>query len=287
MKTIVICPGHRPRVPQLFESAPLAALQFLGEPLLAWWLAHLAAQGVREVTVLACDRPAAIRAVAGTGARWGLRVRFETELRELTPAEARQRYRQGDGWMPEPTDAVVIDHLPGRPECRLFESYAGWFEAVQAWLASPSVPYRVGAREIAPGVRVGWGSRVAPDAKLLAPCWIGEKVIVGAGATIGPKAVVEDRAVVEPGAEVTRSIVGPETLVGGLTEIGDSLAFGDTLVNWRDGSCLQVPEEFLLCPLRPRETPPPETAGWFTRVARTLRSATPFIPSDPAALRRA
>lgn len=285
MKSLLICPGPRPAVAQLAESRPLVLVPLLGENLLAYWLVHLASQGAKEVTILACDRPSAVWQAVGDGARWGLRVHVVAELRELSAEEARNRHHVGgDGWLPAPHDSILIDHLPGLPQHRLLESYGAWFAAVQAWIDRAHTPDRVGVREIRPGVHVGWHSRIPSDAMLVPPVWIGEQVSIGSGATIGPGAIVEDRSVIEPGAEIVRSIVGPETLVGEQTEIGDSLAVGDTLINWQTGSCLRVPDEFLLCPLRQPPRAPSEGADWLRRMARSLTGSTPpILPSERAA----
>ena len=281
MKAILICPGYRPAVPQLLEVGPLAAAPLLGETLLNYWLVHLASLGAKEVTILSSDRPGAIRQLAGTGARWGLRVKVVGEMHELTPAEARAKHGEGEGWLPAPHDAVRADYLPGLESLPLFESYASWFAAVQAWQDRAVTPDRTGVREISPGVHVGWQSRIPSDVRLIAPCWIGEKVSIGAGATIGPNTVIENRAVVGPGAEVVRSIVGPDTFVGDSTEITDSLAVGDTLVNWQDGSSLQVSDEVLLCPLR---RPSRDATEWFRRVAQALTGSNPPMLPGRAAL---
>lgn len=278
MKSILICPGYRPGVRQLTELAPLAAVPLLGESLVVYWLVHLASLGAKEVTVLACDRPGAIREIVGTGSRWGLRVKVVAEMHELTVAEARKRHGGGEGWVHAPHDVLLGDHLPGLTAHRLGENYAEWHAGVQAWCDRAVTPDRTGVRELAPGVRVGWQSQIPPDAVLLAPCWIGEKVRVGAGAIIGPHAVVENRAVIGAGAEIVRSIVGPETMLGDNTEVVDSLALGDTLINWRDGSCLHVPDEFLMCSLRESV---PDSIEWFRRVAQALTGANnPLLPVD-------
>src|SRR5687768_1189937 len=104
MKAILICPGYRPAMAPLAESAPLAAVPLLGESLLVYWLVDLAARGAREVTVLACDRPAAIRQLAGNGARWGLHVNVIAEMHELTPDEARAKHGEAQ-------EIVVADRL--------------------------------------------------------------------------------------------------------------------------------------------------------------------------------
>jgi NDP-sugar pyrophosphorylase family protein len=260
----------------LAESAPLAAVPLLGESLLVYWLVHLAARGAREVTILACDRPAAIRQLAGSGARWGLDVKVVAEMHELTPLEARDRH--GDAT----TEVVLGDRLPGLPDIALCDSHADWYAGAQAWLDRAVTPDRTGVREIAPGIRVGWGTRIPADAVLRAPCWIGEKVRLGRGVTIGPNAIIEDRAIVDDGAEVLHSIIGPDTFVGENTEVGDSLAFGDLLINWRSGSCLRVPDEFLLCSLR---RPRRDSIEWFRRFAQVFTGSNPPLPAiDHASL---
>jgi len=281
MKALLLCPGPSPAVAGLLAEAPLATVPLLGETLLAYWLVYLASLGAKEVIVVASDRPEHVRRSAGDGARWGIRVRVVAERSVLTPAEARERHGGAGDWLPSPHDAVLTDHLPGLPEHRLGESYAAWFAAVQAWLDCAVTPDRVGVREVAPGIRVGWQSVVASGACLVAPCWIGEKVRIGADATIGPNAVVEDRAVVESRAIVTNSVVGPETFVGTMTEITDSFACGDLLINWRDDSCLRVPDEFLLSSLR---RSPVDSNAWLRRVSRSLKGAVPSLPLNQTRL---
>jgi NDP-sugar pyrophosphorylase family protein len=277
MKSILICPGYRPGLKLLTETMPLALVPLLGESLVVYWLVHLASLGAREVIVCASDRPWAFREAIGTGSRWGLQVRVVAEMYELTAGEARARHGGPEGWMRSPHDVVVGDHLPGQPGHRLGENYAEWYAAVQAWGRQAVTPDRTGIKEVAPDVLVGWQSMIPADVELRPPCWIGEKVRIGAGAIIGPNAVVENRSVVSAGAEVVRSIVGPDTLVGENTEVVDSLALGHTLINWRDGSCLHVPEEYLLCSLREQ----PEATEWFRRIAQTLTgSPSPVMNVD-------
>ena len=64
--------------------------------------------------MLACDRPAQVRALSGDGTRWGLRVEVLPEIRELTPVEALVKYRssQDPAWLPAPDDAALMDRLP-------------------------------------------------------------------------------------------------------------------------------------------------------------------------------
>jgi hypothetical protein len=250
MKALLICPADRPGVARLSDHAPLAITPLLGNTLLGYWLESLAARGVKHVTVLASDRPDQVRAAVGDGRRWGLHVELVPQSRELSVTEARKRYRPADetDWLPT-DDVVPLDYLPGQPNAPLFENYASWFQAVRTWMPHAVTPARIGVREVQPGIWIGLHSQIDPTARLVAPCWLGDNVFVGAGATIGPNAIIDERVVVENGARVEQSVVWPETFVGRLVAVRNSVASGGTLLNWMTGSCLHVPDAFLLGPL--------------------------------------
>jgi hypothetical protein len=250
MKALLICPADRPGVARIADATPLAAAPLLGKPLVEYWLEALVARGATHVIVLAVDRPNHLRQILADGARWGLRIDLFPETRELTPTEALTKYRRTDdpdGWLAE--GAIVIDHLPGRPDLPLCESYAGWFAAARTWMPHALTPARIGAREVRPGVRLGLRSRISPRARLTPPCWIGEDVFIADDAVIGPEAMIDDRVVVERGARIVRSIVHPDTFVGRHVSLENSIAQGATVIDWRSGSCLRVPDAFLLGPL--------------------------------------
>lgn len=278
MKTLLICPAVRPTVAQLSESVPLALTPLLGECLLGFWLEHVASLGARHVTVVVVDRPELVRAEIGDGSRWGLRVEFVASKSEPSAPEARLLYRRDEesGWLPAPYDVVVMNYLPGGETLPLFDSYASWFAALQAWMPRALTPARVRMREYKPGIWVGTGARIAPTAELHAPCWIGDHVTIEADAIVGPGAILEDRAVVDVGARVAHSIVGPDTFVGRLTSVAQSLAAGNLLVNWRNDSVLRVPDPFLLCSLVkvPSLLPVPELTRGMAALTRV--AARPF-----------
>jgi hypothetical protein len=281
MKALLICPADRDKVSALAECGPLSNLPILGRSLIEHWLEHLVTLGAKEVGLLASDRPAQVRALVGDGARWGLRVTVQPELRELTLEEARAKYvTEDDGpWLERPNDVIRVDMLPTLPNAPLFDSYAAWFGVVAQTLPLPGAANRLGVQEIRPGVWVGRHTHVAPTAELRAPCWLGEYVHVGGGAVLGPMVVVEDKAYIESGAKVTRSIVGPETFVGRFAQIKNSLACGDTLVNWQLDSCIKVPDSFLLGRLR-RE----ESSGWTLQTMGRLTAMVALALTSPLAL---
>ena len=272
MKALLICPEQRPAVSHLAEICPLVLAPMMGKTLLDYWLDHLAGQRVTHVHVLASERPEQVRAWVGEGARWSMKVEVAAEPRELAPAEARAKYRGNDnlGWLPEPDDVSVIDFLPGQPDWPRFTSYVDWFVAAKHWLPrAAAAPDRIGLREVKPGVWIGLRSRVAGDAELLAPCWIGENALVGERAKIGPGAIVENGAVIAGNTDIADSLVGPETFIGEWTELKNSIAWGSTLINWRTDSCTRVPDAFLMCALSQRPAAV-RTARWPGRLLAIL-----------------
>lgn len=279
MKTLLICPAHRPAIARLTKACPLVLVPILGKCLVEYWLEHLVLRGDRDVRIIAIDRAEHVRALVGDGSRWGLRVEVIAEPNESDPVEIRAHR---DGYPvppvtpPPPDDVVLMDHLPGLTGFPLFDSYEAWFQALQAWIPHACTSDRIGRREISPGVSAGLHSRISPAAQLNAPCWIGDNVFVGPDAVIGPGAILEDRAFIECGAHITQSVVGPETFVGELTLIDQSLASGNLLINWKTRSCLDVPDEFLLCSLGVRQ-PPPRARSWVKSPLMSLRE---LIPSQ-------
>jgi hypothetical protein len=265
MKTLLICPADRPAVAHLAEAGPLAIAPLLGRSVVEYWIESLVARGAREIIVLATDRPLQVRDTIGTGSRWGATVDVVPEARELTLEEARAKYQANGnaGWLPG-DDIVLMDYLPGQPERPLFESYAGWVAALQAWMPHAVTPGRIGVHMAEPGVWVGLHAQIASTATVRAPCWIGEHVMVGPDAVIGPNVVLEDRTVVERGAAIENSVVGPETFVGEMISVRHSVANGNLLIDCRTGSVLEVPDAFFLCCLDARRFAAPRSS-WLGR----------------------
>jgi hypothetical protein len=260
MKAVLICPSIRPGVRQLAEEGPLASLPIFGQSLASHWIEHLAVLGAKEVRIVAADRASQLRTALGDGARWGVRLEVTAAGAEPTPAEAAACYRPSGetGWLPSPDDIVIMNFLPGCPDLPLFESHAGWYAALLAWMPRTLTPARVRMNEIRPGIWVGRRAHISPVAELIAPCWIGDQAFVGAGATVGPGAIIEDRSVVENDARVAQSWVGPDTFVGPMTSVASSLAWGSSLIDWRSDSSLRVPDPFLLCSLASPAAPAAE-----------------------------
>jgi hypothetical protein len=256
MKAILVCPESRPAVGFLGEGSPLTHVPILGKSLLEHWMEFFAASGIKEVQVQAPDRPKKVSELLAGGARWGLNATVVDTSSELKVAGDQSIY--------------YADRLPNPGSADLTESYGGWFRAVRTRLASLDSGYRVGAKELSPGVWAGRGSIISPGAKLIAPCWIGENVRIDTETVIGPGAILEDFVVIERGVEVSESWVGPETFVGTLVRVRESLAWGSTLISWRTGSCISVPDGFLLSSLRNKSGSHPEPKKLVGRLQANL-----------------
>jgi len=255
MKVILICPAERSEIEALAEAMPLVNLPLFGKPFLHHWLEYLASRGATDVKILAADRPEQVRQIVGNGTRWGLQAEVLPESHELSCEEMRQKY-----FFTNSADSSnisdysgLINHFPGFPEQKLFESYSQFFSALQSWLSKHPLQNQIGVKEIKPGVWVGLRTQISPKAKLIAPCWIGENVLVKADAMIGPAAILESGVVVENGAAIFDSWIATHTFAGSLVQLKDSLALGNTLANFRTNSIAKIPDDFLLCSLRDRK----------------------------------
>lgn len=260
MKAIVICPDRRSEVTFLARKTPLALVPVLGPSVLASWLTTLAERGAKEIIIIASDRPDQVRAAVGRGERWGLKIEVLAEARELSVAEAQKRFGL--------ENVVVADRLPALPEKPLFENYAGFFNALKAWLPDAGKA-RVGVREIAPGVWAGLGCKIETSAIIIAPCWLGENVWVRNGATVGPDAFIEDAAMVDNDAEIAAGWIGQRTYVGALTQVQNSFAWADGLLNHTNGSFTEIVDAFLLGDLQGKHGFE-RSSPWYGQLAALL-----------------
>ncbi len=270
-RVILICPDVRAGFEPLASEVSLALSVFLGKPLVDHALDGLARSGVTDVLLLVSDRPTEVRDYVTNGQPWGLRLTFFAEAAELSPADALGKHAAFGA-----DAALTLDELPQAPGVPVLTSLQAWHAAHEALLPH-LVAQQVGVREHAPGVWLGLRARVAPDAVLRAPCWIGPNVNVLSGASVGPGGFVEEGSMIDAGAEVIHSNVAQRTYLGSLTHLHESIALGATLVNWRNGSCVKLADAFLLS----RLDPPHEAA---TSVAFRLLAAFVMFVTSPLLL---
>src|SRR5208337_2071993 len=91
---MLICPSARPAVGVLAELMPLTNVPILGQGLVEYWLSHLARSGIKDVLILASDRPEEVRALTGSGARWGLAIQVQAAPIEFTASDAIAKYEE-------------------------------------------------------------------------------------------------------------------------------------------------------------------------------------------------
>ncbi len=265
MNYLLICPGARAHV-RMPGDCPLATVPLLGQTLLEYWLSHLAMAGTREVTILADTALAEIQVLVGGGQRWGLKATVQAEVRELTVAQATVKYSRQIATATTSNPVVLLDHFPGIPEKPLFETHAGFFATLEAWIPHANTADRVGTRELRPGIWVSHYANVSPQAELEAPCWIGRHARIGSNAIIGAGSIIEDGAVIDQAAEIRSSHVGAGTYVGKFGSIHESFAWGDVLLSWRTGSAVQVPDPFMMCALHAQRGPTVGMLGKLTEL---------------------
>src|SRR5436305_218999 len=230
MKGLLICPATPPALRSLSETAPLASVPLLGQGLIAYWLSHFAATGIREVLVLSHDRTDELEKVVGDGRRWGLNVQWVEETRELTRAQALAKYEHELG-TPDPQNRIaVMDRFPGQTKS-LFSSSQALHAGLVDWMPKARTADRVGIKELKPGVWAGLNCQLAANLQIAAPCWIGKNVCLGAGTVVRPGTIIEDGAFVEGASSLSASWVGAHTFVGKCSEVSRCLAQGSTLIN--------------------------------------------------------
>jgi NDP-sugar pyrophosphorylase family protein len=79
MKAMVFCAGYGTRLGALTRDLPKPMLSLGGQPLLAYLLGHLKAQGIRDVILNVHFRPDAIYNWFGDGAGWEMRLSYSIE----------------------------------------------------------------------------------------------------------------------------------------------------------------------------------------------------------------
>ena len=79
MKAMVLCAGLGTRLGDLTNRVPKPMLPLGGQPMLAYVLGHLRAQGIRQIAINLHFQAEAIRGHFGDGARWGLELTYSEE----------------------------------------------------------------------------------------------------------------------------------------------------------------------------------------------------------------
>jgi hypothetical protein len=106
-------------------------------------------------------------------------------------------------------------------------------------------------KERSPGVWVARAAKIAPSARLQAPCYVGEDAWIGADCRIGPYSVIAAGCVVERETAVARSVVYEGTFLGPELEVSDSCVNRNRIHNVRLGAEIEVGEAHVASALSP------------------------------------
>jgi len=252
MKAILICPEHRPSGGAFHRMKPLPLMPILGRSLLDHTLTSLKRDGIQEVLVLAADRPEMIRAAVGRGQAWGMKVDVLATPTELATDMAELQHASLTAGQPRPR-VVVLDEMPTMPGRTLWATTYATFEALRLAMKDEKLAAHLTMHEVSPGVWISTKARISAEAEITGPVWIGPYATVLSGAMIGPNTIVETGAYIDSHAMIDESWIGPGTYVGVSAAIRKSCAWGDGLLNWSDGSFLEVRDRYLLNDLTARK----------------------------------
>jgi hypothetical protein len=254
------------------------ALWTIGDQcLLHHWLDYAVNQGASTVHVFAADRPAAVRRVLEESTLWPLKIEF-TAL--AAKGEA-------------PASACPADWLPGLPSP---PAPANGWELIQraaameqAWLD------RMAGEPDYPLLSIGFSCKIHPEAKLVAPYFIGDQVFIGPGCEIGPYAVISQGSVIAAANRVSHSHLSAHSFVGPVTALESCLLDGGVLFNLKHQTRLDQLEPHLLSSLEKSSSHVPLRdrlrALWlFMRLGTSRARAGSFVtfdgrtlPGDPKA----
>src|SRR6187401_2115585 len=111
MKAMVLCAGYGTRMGELTRDVPKAMLPLHGHPLLAYLLAHLRAQGFRQIALNLHFQPEAIRDFLGDGSRWQIQLRYSYEKKLLGTAGGIKKlesfFREEEAFLIEYGDGIT------------------------------------------------------------------------------------------------------------------------------------------------------------------------------------
>jgi NDP-sugar pyrophosphorylase family protein len=106
MQCAILAGGLATRLRPLTNSIPKSLVPVAGRPFADHQLAWLASEGISEVVLAIGHLGDAIRAFVGDGSRWGLRVRYSDEGRELLGTAGALRLAYSEGLL-EPAFGVL------------------------------------------------------------------------------------------------------------------------------------------------------------------------------------
>lgn len=101
-------------------------------------------------------------------------------------------------------------------------------------------------REVRPGIWWGDGAHVSPEARLVAPAYVGANSVIRAGALITRASNIERNCEVDMGTAVEDSSLLPETLAGPGLELISAIVDGSSLHDLRRHTHIDVEDQKLL-----------------------------------------
>jgi len=252
------------------------ALWTIGDQcLLHHWLDYAVNRGVTYVRIHAADRPEEVRRLVEESTLWPIR----TETFSLA---------SGAGI---PENAILTDHLPGHPSPPPPQN--GWDLLERAALLESLWVEQLHADPIGDLLHTGSNCRIHPTARLIAPYFIGDDVLIGPDCEVGPYAVIGKGSLIAGANHLLRSHVGPNSYLGPVTALEDCLLDNGIIFNLRNKARLDRMEAHLVSDLSAAPPATPVKERWAALrlyLASTGKRDNGFItfdgrrlPGDPQA----
>ena len=176
----------------------------------------------------------------GAALRWSGWARLPGSVLIACAAGADSRQALGRALLMTPRARPVVVEAAASAE-----TAADLLAAARSLLATPDYPIGIARRPDGAGVWLGNGARIHPTATLVAPVYVGDRVLVAAGAVIGPDAVIGARSIVDRDATVVDSIVAPQSYVGAGVMLQHAILDGRRLVNVALGVVVDIADREL------------------------------------------
>jgi hypothetical protein len=132
-------------------------------------------------------------------------------------------------------------------------SVAATLDSLPRLFNAPAGAEGITRRPYAEGVWIGSGSQIHPSARVHAPVYIGQNVLVSEQAEIGPNVTIGDNCIVDIGSHIEDSVLLPNTYVGQKLNVMRTLLAGNQLVNSRLGVAMRVSDPEFLCAIKSGE----------------------------------
>ncbi|MEM7252242.1 MAG: hypothetical protein AAF493_12535 [Pseudomonadota bacterium] len=271
-RVVLFDPASIAGLEPVVERRALALLPVGGKPVVQYWLERLTMVGIERVDIALRYRPEQVRALVGTGERWGIDVCVATVTDALS-----------DAVVASPDDGVMAISLASVPVSGFEQWWSGLGSAgptddggpVQVWLGDKVISAPKNAVlpidsltalwevnmlamddglsdpnppgfAIASGQRFGLSVRIHRSTRLSSPCRIGDETHIADDVHIGSRVSVGAGCIVETASHLQDCVICDGTFVGSHSEIRNAVVDGRLIYHVDLASATWVDDPLIL-----------------------------------------